>query len=80
VKKVGGSREDGMAQGTIKDYDVKARTGSLLLDDGTEIEIDPVSTQDSGLRYLRLGQRVKFDVVDHEGSRLARKLRIVTID
>lgn len=69
-----------MAQGTIKDYDAGARTGSLLLDDGTEVEIDPASTQDSGLRYLRLGQRVKFDVVDHEGTRLARKLRILTID
>jgi cold shock CspA family protein len=69
-----------MAQGTIKDYDVAARTGSILLDDATEVLVDAVSTQDSGLRYLRLGQRVKFDIVDHDGASLARKLRILTID
>lgn len=69
-----------MAQGTVKDFDVAERSGSVLLDDGTEIRIDPVSTQDSGLRYLRLGQRVKFEIVEHEGAKLARKLRILTID
>jgi 2-phospho-L-lactate guanylyltransferase len=69
-----------MSQGTIKEYDIEQRTGSLLLDDGTEIRIDPVSAQDSGLRYLRLGQRVKFDIVDQEGEQRARKLRILTID
>jgi cold shock CspA family protein len=69
-----------MPQGTIKEYHPTDHTGSLLLDDGSEIAIDPVSTQDSGLRYLRLGQRVKFDVVDQDGARLARRLRILTID
>jgi hypothetical protein len=69
-----------MAQGTIKDYDIGARRGSLLMDDGTEVGIDPVSTQDSGVRYLRLGQRVKFEVAEEEGARLARRLRILTID
>jgi 2-phospho-L-lactate guanylyltransferase len=69
-----------MTQGTVKFYDVQGRAGSVLLDDGTEIAIDPVSTQDSGLRYLRLGQRVKFEIVEHDGAMLARKLRILTVD
>lgn len=69
-----------MAQGTVKRFDVDGRAGSVLLDDGTEIAIDPVSTQDSGLRYLRLGQRVKFEIVEHDGAMLARKLRILTVD
>ena len=69
-----------MTQGTVKRYDVQGRAGSVLLDDGTEIVIDPVSTQDSGLRYLRLGQRVKFEIVEHDGTMLARKLRILTVD
>jgi 2-phospho-L-lactate guanylyltransferase len=69
-----------MAQGTVKRYDVDGHAGSVLLDDGTEIDIDPVSTQDSGLRYLRLGQRVKFEIVEHGDARLARKLRILTVD
>ena len=69
-----------MAQGTVKRYDVEGHAGSVLLDDGTEIGIDPVSTQDSGLRYLRLGQRVKFEIVEHGDEKLARKLRILTVD
>jgi cold shock CspA family protein len=69
-----------MAQGTVKRYDVDGHAGSVLLDDGTEIDIDPISTQDSGLRYLRLGQRVKFEIVEHGDARLARKLRILTVD
>jgi cold shock CspA family protein len=69
-----------MAQGTVKRYDVDGHAGSVLLDDGTEIDIDPVSTQDSGLRYLRLGQRVKFEIVEHGDAKLARKLRILTVD
>jgi hypothetical protein len=42
-----------MAQGTIKDFDVEARTGSLLMEDRTEVHIDPTSLEGSGLRYLR---------------------------
>lgn len=69
-----------MPQGTVRDYDVEAATGALLLDDRTEIKIDPISTQRSGLRSLRLGQRVKFDVEDIGGEKVARRLRILTID
>jgi cold shock CspA family protein len=67
-----------MPQGTIKDYDTEARTGSLLQDDRTEIFIDPSSLEGSGVRYLRIGQRVSFDVADEGGRRMARGLRIVT--
>jgi cold shock CspA family protein len=69
-----------MAQGTIKDYDDDSRTGSLLLDDRTEIGIDPVSTQGADLRLLRLGQRVKFEIAEQDGAKVARRLRILTID
>lgn len=67
-----------MAQGTIKTYDRENRTGSLLLDDETEVEIDPTSMEGSGIRYLRIGQRVKFDLAEESGRKLARTLRIVT--
>jgi len=67
-----------MPQGTIKDYDTEARTGSLLQDDRTEIFIDASSLEGSGVRYLRIGQRVSFDVADEGGRRMARGLRIVT--
>ena len=67
-----------MAQGTIKEYDIDARHGSLLLDDRTEVGIDPASTEGSGLRYLRIGQRVSLDVAEEGGRAVARNLRILT--
>ena len=33
-----------------------------------------------GSRTLRIGQRVKFDLSDEGGKKVARALRIVTID
>lgn len=68
-----------MPQGTVKDFDAEARTGSLLMEDRTEVGIDPTSMEGSGIRYLRLGQRVKFELVEESGRKLARTLRIVTL-
>lgn len=68
-----------MPQGTIKDYDQESRTGSLLMDDRTEVAIDPTSTEGSGhIRYLRIGQRVVFDLSDEGGRRLARGLKVIS--
>ena len=68
-----------MAQGTIKDFEVQERTGNLLMDDRTEVEIDAVSVEGSGLRMLRIGQRVRFDLVEEAGRKVARNLQIVTL-
>jgi cold shock CspA family protein len=67
-----------MAQGTIKDYDIEQRRGSLLQDDRTEVSIDAGSTEGSGIRYLRIGQRVVFGVVDEAGGTVARNLNIIS--
>ncbi|HEX9234668.1 MAG TPA: cold shock domain-containing protein [Actinomycetota bacterium] len=67
-----------MAQGTVKDYLVEERTGAVLLDDHSEVLIDQDSAEGSGIRYLRVGQRVDFDIVEEGNKRLARNLRIVT--
>lgn len=67
-----------MAQGTIKEFDEAERTGSLLLDDGTEIAIDATSIEGTEIRMLRLGQRVRFDLADEAGRKVARSLHIVT--
>jgi len=69
-----------VAQGTIKDYDGAGRSGSLLMDDRSEVAIDATSLEGAGLRTLRIGQRVKFDLADESGRKVARSLRIVTID
>jgi cold shock CspA family protein len=66
-------------QGTIRDYDAMARTGSLLMDDRTEVRIDATSVEGSGLIDLRIGQRVRFDLVEEGGGKVARTLRIVTL-
>lgn len=69
-----------MTQGTIKSYDVEARSGSLLTDDQQEIDIDAGSVEGAGIRYLRIGQRVKFEIANEGGRKMARTLRIVTFD
>ena len=69
-----------MPQGTVKTYDVESRTGSLLTDDQQEVAIDAGSVEGAGIRYLRVGQRVKFEVADEGGKKVARTLRIVTFD
>jgi cold shock CspA family protein len=68
-----------VAQGTIKVYDDRERTGSLLMEDKTEVAIDAVSVEGSGLRSLRIGQRVRFDLVEEAGGQVARNLQIVTL-
>jgi len=68
-----------MTQGTVRDFDEQERTGSLLMDDRTEVHIDATSVEGSGLRLLRIGQRVRFDVVEESGRKVARTLRIVTL-
>jgi cold shock CspA family protein len=67
-------------QGTIKHFDEAARTGTLLTDDRTEIEIDARSIETDTIRMLRIGQRVAFDSVEEGGRPVARRLHIVTID
>jgi cold shock CspA family protein len=67
-----------MAQGTIKDYFPEERSGSLLMDDRTEVAIDAISLEGSGVRYLRLGQRVVFDIAEESGRRVARDLKIIS--
>ncbi|HEX5205761.1 cold-shock protein [Paractinoplanes rhizophilus] len=60
-------------QGTIATFDPRTRAGTLLLDDGTELAFDADAFQRSGLRLLRLGQRV---VVEAEATGLISRLAI----
>jgi cold shock CspA family protein len=69
-----------VAQGTVKGFDEQERTGTLLMDDRTEVHIDATSLEGSRLRFLRIGQRVRFDLIDEGGRKVARTLRIVTLD
>ncbi|MFL6054965.1 MAG: hypothetical protein ACJ72W_18905 [Actinoallomurus sp.] len=51
-------------QGTVKAYDAETRTGSVLLDDGSEMAFDTTAFEAGGLRLLRFGQRVNLAVDD----------------
>jgi cold shock CspA family protein len=45
-------------QGTVATFDPDTHTGTLLLDDGSELAFPAEAFRASGLRLLRLGQRV----------------------
>jgi 2-phospho-L-lactate guanylyltransferase len=45
-------------QGTVATFDPESHSGTLLLDDGTELAFPAEAFRQSGLRLLRLGQRV----------------------
>lgn len=51
---------DGM-QATVASYDAATRSGVLLLDDGTELTFPARAFDASGLRLLRLGQRLRVE-------------------
>ncbi|SCG62770.1 2-phospho-L-lactate guanylyltransferase [Micromonospora humi] len=48
-------------QGTVATYDASTRSGVLLLDDGTELAFPARAFDASGLRLLRLGQRLRVE-------------------
>ena len=45
-------------QGTVATFDTESHSGTLLLDDGTELAFPADAFDRSGLRLLRLGQRL----------------------
>jgi len=48
-------------QATVATYDPKSHSGTLLLDDGSELAFPAAAFERSGLRLLRLGQRVTVE-------------------
>jgi cold shock CspA family protein len=64
-------------QGTIATFDPASRSGTLLLDDGTELAFDAPAFDGSGLRKLRLGQRVDIDA-GQDGR--VRRVRMPGVD
>ena len=67
-----------MPQATVKRYDSLTQTGTLVSDDGaTEWKVDPDAMDSSPMfRFLRIGQRVTFDLQDVEGKAQVRNIRI----
>jgi len=49
-------------QATVRRFSAETRSGTVLLDDGTEIPYDGAAFDAGGLRLLRFGQRVRVRV------------------
>lgn len=64
-------------QATVATFDTRTRAGTLLLDDGSALAFPAEAFARSGLRLLRLGQRVSVDA-DATGAVL--RVRLPGID
>jgi 2-phospho-L-lactate guanylyltransferase len=51
-------------QGTVRNFDPRSGAGDLLLDDGRALDFPGTAFAASGLRLLRLGQRVRIETDD----------------
>jgi hypothetical protein len=51
-------------QATVRTFDETTRCGDVLADDGTVLSFDAAAFDLSGLRLLRLGQRVRLQTDD----------------
>jgi 2-phospho-L-lactate guanylyltransferase len=51
-------------QGTVATFDEANRDGTVLLDDGSLVRFSAAAFAASGLRLLRLGQRVRLEQGD----------------
>ena len=55
-------------QATVRHYSRDTRSGEVLFDDGTRLAFDSDAFDRSGLRLLRLGQRVRIIVAGEEAQ------------
>jgi 2-phospho-L-lactate guanylyltransferase len=63
-------------QGTVATYDPLRRSGTLLLDDGTELAFPTEAFDAGGLRLLRPGQRVR---VEHDETGTVHRITLPTL-
>lgn len=68
-----------MPQGTIRSFDPVTRSGSLLDDDLSELRFSSRAVQASGLRELRIGQRVRYTVAADTAAGEVATLNIVSL-
>ncbi|MEN8041850.1 MAG: cold shock domain-containing protein [Actinomycetota bacterium] len=63
-------------QGVVKTYDAKTGIGSIVRDDDrSEVLLKPGSLDGSMFRFLRQGQRIRFDLNGEGSDAYATNLR-----
>lgn len=63
-------------QATVRLFDPRSRSGTVLLDDGVELPYDGAAFDAGGVRLLRVGQRVRIEV---EGQAPSRRVTFLTV-
>ncbi len=63
----------------MRTFDPVTRSGTVLLDDGTELGYDDPAFDLGDVRLLRVGQRVRIEVQDDGGVRRVTYLTIATL-
>jgi 2-phospho-L-lactate guanylyltransferase len=63
-------------QATVRAYSPETRSGTVLLDDGTELPYDGDAFAAGRMRLLRFGQRVRVEV---EGDGADRRVTLLTL-
>ena len=66
-------------QGTVKSFDPETRRTTLLDDSLREVEVDPEAFAASGLLELRVGQRVRFELIEEGDDERVTNLGIVSL-
>jgi 2-phospho-L-lactate guanylyltransferase len=66
-------------QASVHRFDPQTSGGSVLLDDGTEVPFDAEAFERSGLRLLRVGQRLTVDLDGEDAELHAVALRLLGI-
>ncbi|MGH8867570.1 MAG: hypothetical protein ACRDYU_06185 [Actinomycetes bacterium] len=65
-------------QATVREFSPATRSGSVLLDDGTELPFGAEAFAAGGLRLLRFGQRVRVQVTGDGAGRRVSMLTLAT--
>ena len=66
-------------QATVRTFDPKTSSGTVLLDNGVEVPYDADSLAGGAVRHLRLGQRVGVELTGSGPSSRVGSLWIYTI-
>ena len=66
-------------QATVRSFDERTRSGTVLLDDGIELPYAADALAGGPVRHLRVGQRVAIETTEGDDGRTVTFLTIYTL-